>query len=93
MAIQGKIEVNQEKCKGCQLCTSVCPKNVISVDKKINSMGYYPVTASQNHLCIGCGNCYAVCPDVAITVFRTKAIANPSITIEKIPQKELCFAN
>ena len=29
MAAKGRIEIEAEHCKGCELCTTVCPQNVI----------------------------------------------------------------
>lgn len=50
-----------EKCKGCGLCTKVCPYNAISLDpntKKINIV---------EAACGGCGTCSAECPFEALT--------------------------
>ncbi len=68
---KGKVSFNQEICKGCSLCVSVCPVKIISLDlKKINSSGYNPATVVELDKCIGCGNCAIICPDCVITVER-----------------------
>ena len=38
-----KIIINEELCKGCGLCTTVCPKQILELSKdKLNSKGYHP---------------------------------------------------
>jgi 2-oxoglutarate ferredoxin oxidoreductase subunit delta len=65
----GKIIIDMERCKGCTLCVTVCPKNVISISEKANSKGYFPAQSTGPD-CTGCTNCAVVCPDCAIEVFR-----------------------
>ncbi|MHC4745175.1 MAG: 4Fe-4S dicluster domain-containing protein [Planctomycetota bacterium] len=65
----GKIIIDTEKCKGCGLCVSVCPKGTIAVCEKSNSKGYYP-PRPVNGDCTGCCKCAVVCPDAAIEVQR-----------------------
>lgn len=66
-----KITVNFERCKGCALCTTACPKKIVAMQKeKRNSKGYYTAICTDDSLCIGCGMCYTMCPDCAITVER-----------------------
>lgn len=67
--IIGAIEVNAERCKGCGLCVGVCPKNVITLTKKVNANGY-PYAEASNDDCIGCASCGIVCPDGCITVYK-----------------------
>jgi len=68
----GKIIIDTEKCKGCGLCVSVCPKNSIAVSEKSNSKGYYPPQKVSDD-CTGCCKCAVVCPDAAIEVQRDKS--------------------
>jgi len=66
-----KVTFNEELCKGCQLCTTVCPKNIVIMDtKRINSKGYHPATVVEMDKCIGCAFCARICPDVVIEVER-----------------------
>lgn len=56
-----RISINKTWCKGCGICTALCPKVLI-----IDSSG--KATAANGHLCTGCGNCAIHCPDFAITI-------------------------
>lgn len=61
--------VDQNRCKGCGLCVSVCPKKIIEIRKDIRTpKGYSPAECVDRSKCIGCGICFTMCPDCAITV-------------------------
>jgi len=65
------IEVDENLCKGCEMCVYACPKNIIALDKtKINAKGYHPAKLMEAEKCIGCKACATMCPDIAITVYR-----------------------
>ncbi len=69
--MSGKIEINEDYCKSCGLCVSVCPKKILYIDKEnINQSGYNPVNITDMDKCIGCANCALMCPDVVIKVER-----------------------
>ncbi len=64
-----KITVNFERCKGCGLCTTSCPKNIVDLQKdKRNSKGYFTAACTNDSECIGCAMCAMICPDCAIVV-------------------------
>lgn len=64
-----KVTFDIERCKGCELCTTVCPKGIVVMEKeKINSKGYHPATVKEMDKCIGCAFCATICPDVVIKV-------------------------
>jgi 2-oxoglutarate ferredoxin oxidoreductase subunit delta len=65
-----KITINQDKCKGCLLCISFCPKGLIAADKKLNRQGVRPVKFKDEGACIGCALCALICPDCCIEVFK-----------------------
>ncbi|MBN2793827.1 MAG: 4Fe-4S binding protein [Clostridia bacterium] len=66
-----KVTFKEDICKGCQLCTTACPKNIIVMaTDRINVKGYHPATVLEMEKCIGCANCALICPDCVITVER-----------------------
>ncbi|HOY31612.1 MAG TPA: 4Fe-4S dicluster domain-containing protein [Bacteroidales bacterium] len=68
---KGAIVINIERCKGCEVCTTACPEEVIGMNPGVNSKGYH-YAMMVNDRCVGCANCAVVCPDGVITVYRTK---------------------
>lgn len=68
---KGRIIIDVEACKGCQLCTSVCPFDLIRMSTSFNSRGYRPAElVDPARRCTGCALCAIICPDAAIEVFR-----------------------
>ena len=68
---KGRIVVNEEMCKGCELCTTVCPYDLIRMASYYNAKGYKPATLEDpDSRCTGCTLCAMICPDAVITVFR-----------------------
>ncbi len=67
-----KIRLSTEKCKGCGLCVSVCPKAALTMSKEINDKGYNFAVVDQE-LCIQCGSCYRVCPDYVFEILDKEA--------------------
>ena len=69
---KGLIEVNDLYCKGCGLCLTVCPKNVIVIDgDRLTPKGYHPAAlVDPEGACTGCAICAVICHDAAITVYR-----------------------
>jgi 2-oxoglutarate ferredoxin oxidoreductase subunit delta len=67
--IRGTIVVDQNICKGCELCICACPQESIALSDRINALGYrYAILVKDN--CTGCVNCALVCPEAAIAVYR-----------------------
>lgn len=77
---KGTIFIDQDRCKGCILCPSVCPKEVIVIDNdKLNAKGYHPaMLVDPDELCTGCAICAVICPDACITVYRETRPAKQS---------------
>ncbi|HAS79283.1 MAG TPA: 2-oxoacid:acceptor oxidoreductase [Fusobacteriaceae bacterium] len=70
---KGMVTFNSERCKGCELCVSVCPVKIIELDRTTtNSKGYNPshISETNKEKCIGCAQCGLMCPDSVITVER-----------------------
>jgi len=63
------VTVNGDACKGCGLCVSVCPRQVLEISRShFNARGVYPAAVIKQEVCIGCASCALMCPDGAITV-------------------------
>jgi len=63
------ITVNENLCKGCELCVTACPKHIIALDStRLNAKGYHPAGVNKPEDCTGCAFCATMCPDCAITV-------------------------
>ena len=68
---RGTIVIEESYCKGCELCTSVCPKCLIHMADHFSVRGYRPATlVDPQGTCTGCMLCATTCPDAAITVYR-----------------------
>ncbi len=68
---QGRIVIDTERCKGCELCLPACPPRVIALGERMNGKGYRPaVYLDPKQACTGCTLCAVVCPDACITVYR-----------------------
>lgn len=69
-----RVEIREERCKGCLLCTTVCPEEALCLSDRMNSSGYKVVHLPEplREKCKGCSFCAEICPDWALTVFRSK---------------------
>ena len=66
-----KVTISESLCKGCGLCVTACPKNIVELAKeKLNAKGYHPAEVINQDACISCAMCAIMCPDCAITVIR-----------------------
>lgn len=63
--------IDRDRCKGCGLCITVCPKNVLEISTDVNTKGYFPVYQARPKDCIHCTVCCIMCPDVAISITET----------------------
>ncbi len=64
-----KLTFRTERCKGCELCTTVCPKHILVMEPiVVNEKGYHPATVTDIASCIACASCAKICPDSVITV-------------------------
>ncbi|MGD9994393.1 MAG: ferredoxin family protein [Salinivirgaceae bacterium] len=70
--VRGAIVVDIEKCKGCGVCVTACPTDVIQLAKQVNGKGYNYAYMENPEACTGCANCALVCPDTVIEVYRVK---------------------
>ena len=64
-----RVTFQTDKCKGCGLCVTVCPKKIVVMAKdEINQKGFHPATVYEQEKCIGCAFCATMCPDCVIKV-------------------------
>lgn len=67
----GRVTFDENRCKGCELCTTVCPVDIVHMDRtRMNVKGYNPSTVKEMEKCIACAACARICPDCVITVER-----------------------
>jgi 2-oxoglutarate ferredoxin oxidoreductase subunit delta len=91
--VKGKVEIDIQKCKGCELCITTCKEQALSLSDSINIRGYRYAIAN-NDACTGCVNCALVCPDAVITVYRTHPKKKPvDITPDNIREQIQSMVN
>lgn len=71
---QGRIEIDSERCKGCELCVYECPAHTLSLSAEVNRRGYRHSEQVRPGDCIGCASCALVCPDGCIEVWRRSLV-------------------
>jgi len=72
-------QVNQDLCKGCELCVKRCPFKAITIDNEKSFV--------DPNKCYGCGVCAVTCPTGAIKLHRTERshiYENPLELMDKI---------
>lgn len=67
-----RIEIDESYCKGCALCTQVCPHGLLEMSDQLNAYGFMPALIPPAKLanCTACALCARICPDTAISVYR-----------------------
>ncbi len=77
--MRGTIFIDENRCKGCELCTFVCPKHLIGIAETFTPRGYRPAQlVDPGGDCTGCLLCAVICPDAAIMVYRANSSARAS---------------
>ncbi len=61
-----QIEINHVWCKGCDICSRVCPEYCLAVDVDGK------LTIVDAEACTGCKLCEALCPDFAIEIYAPR---------------------
>ena len=63
------VSFREERCKGCGICVSACPKKIIEMSADgFNSKGFRVARCVDGGACTGCAICALMCPDVVIEV-------------------------
>lgn len=65
-----KVTFREDRCKGCELCVSVCPTKIIAMSSELNNKGYHFAMVTDQSKCIACAFCARMCPDAVIEVER-----------------------
>jgi len=89
MSEEGLPIIDNEKCTGCGVCETVCPKKVIElvpigihVALNCNSKDKGVITRKLCTVgCIGCGLCVKTCPHSAIKLENNLAVVDPEVCV------------
>ena len=76
--------IDDERCKGCGLCVTVCTKNGLEISEQVNTKGYFPAYQARPEDCINCAMCCTMCPDMAITITE---VVEGVADLEKVEEK------
>ena len=101
MTAEMLIKIDPTKCKGCGLCTQVCPRGLIVLLPHTQDKNIYQVACSSPEKaldvrnacqvgCIACGLCVKNCPVNAIKIENNLAEINNEICISCGKCEEVC---
>jgi len=62
--------IDEDLCKGCEICIDFCPTKVYENSEKINRRGYYQPKIEAEEKCTGCRLCELLCPEIAIVIME-----------------------
>lgn len=88
-----KLVIDEKRCKGCNLCTMVCPYKIFKPGKKPNERGIVVPELDRPERCPNCrlqalygrtlcGMCQMICPDQAISWVDEKPGEKKKVAIE-----------
>lgn len=62
------IVIQSHLCKGCELCVTYCPEDILEMGEELNTKAYhYPhVLANKEADCKQCRMCERICPELSI---------------------------
>ncbi len=62
------VEINEDLCKGCDICIEFCPTDVFEKSGRLNRKGYYLPVIAREEACTGCLLCELMCPELSIVI-------------------------
>jgi 2-oxoglutarate ferredoxin oxidoreductase subunit delta len=65
---RGLVSIISARCKGCGICETFCPRDVLVMSSGFNAKGYHFPQVTQAGACVACGLCQIMCPEFAIFV-------------------------
>lgn len=65
---RGRVTIDVERCKGCELCIAACRPGVLVMAATTNENGYHYPELEPG--CTACRACRDVCPDYCFEVFK-----------------------
>ncbi len=65
-----RIEIIDDRCKGCGVCVELCQFEVLAMHDDPGPGGKHIPHVIDLSNCVACGMCEMYCPDNAITVIR-----------------------
>jgi ferredoxin len=71
----GQVEIDQELCDGCVLCSVICPAAILVVTGSKSSQKVSRREGQDN--CMACGCCEAICQTGAISIQRSYDFGGP----------------
>jgi len=88
-----KLVINEKRCKGCNLCTTVCPYRIFQEGTRPGSRGYVIPVLNKPERCTNvrlrkmyqrqlCGVCQRICPDQAISWIDEEPFEPKKVEIE-----------
>jgi 2-oxoglutarate ferredoxin oxidoreductase subunit delta len=88
-----KLAIDENRCKGCNLCTKVCPYKIFKEGKKLNRKGVAVPELDRPERCANCrlrnlygrqlcGVCQLTCPDQAIHWIEEEPYKPHKVAIE-----------
>jgi 2-oxoglutarate ferredoxin oxidoreductase subunit delta len=64
------LDIATDRCKGCELCISACPKHCLELTPGVvNALGHHPIRLTDAAACTSCALCARICPDSVFTVY------------------------
>lgn len=65
-----EIEIDDDLCKGCEICVTFCPLRVFEKSEQLNRRGYHVPVIVNPDACNACRLCDLLCPELAIIITK-----------------------